>query len=177
VKIIEPPILLRVEVALKDNKSGQGHVESYPEIPEIDSGLRRADQYFWFTPSSRWDEDYTVTVTSRGVAFVARIDRAELAIAIHLRFEEPFPDRSSLRIIVRSTPFCASTAATSIPMNPPPIAAARFTFAAVSRRSVMSAFRCRKAFWLERCRRFLQQTRNRGNAITAVWTPSAGDSV
>jgi hypothetical protein len=92
VKIIEPPILLRVEVALKDNKSGQTHVESYPEIPEIDSGLRRADQYFWFTPSSRWDEDYTVTVTSRGVAFVARIDRAELAIASHLRFEEPFPD-------------------------------------------------------------------------------------
>jgi len=55
VKIIEPPILLRVEVALKDNRSGQTHVESYPEIPEIDSGLRRADQYFWFTPSSRWE--------------------------------------------------------------------------------------------------------------------------
>lgn len=65
VKIIELPILSRVEVALKDNKSGQAHVESYPEIPEIDSGLLRADQYFWFTPSSRWDEDYTVTVTSR----------------------------------------------------------------------------------------------------------------
>ena len=47
-KIIELPILLRVEVALKDNKSGQTHVESYPEI---DSGLLRADQYFWFTPS------------------------------------------------------------------------------------------------------------------------------
>ena len=62
VKIIELPILSRVEVALKDNKSGQAHVESYPEI---DSGLLRADQYFWFTPSSRWDEDYTVTVTSR----------------------------------------------------------------------------------------------------------------
>ena len=61
-KIIELPILVRVEVALKDNKSGQTHVESYPEM---DSGLLRADQYFWFTPSSRWDEDYTVTVTSR----------------------------------------------------------------------------------------------------------------
>jgi hypothetical protein len=62
VKIIEVRILSRVKVALKDNKSGQTHVESYPEI---DSGLLRADQYFWFTPSSRWDEDYTVTVTSR----------------------------------------------------------------------------------------------------------------
>jgi hypothetical protein len=53
-------------------------------------------------------------------------------------------------------------------MNPPPIAAARFTLAALSRSSIMSALRCRKAFWLERCRRFLQQTRNRGKAITAV---------
>jgi hypothetical protein len=60
VKIIELRILSRVEVALKDNKSGQ--TQSYPEI---DSGLLRADQYFWLTPSSRWDEDYTVTVTSR----------------------------------------------------------------------------------------------------------------
>src|ERR1700721_1411346 len=62
VKIIELRILSRVEVALKDNTPGQTHVESYPEI---DSGLLRADQYFWFKPSSRWDEDYTVTVTSR----------------------------------------------------------------------------------------------------------------
>ena len=51
-KIIELRILSRVEIALKDNKSGQTHVESYPEI---DAGLLRADQ---------WDEDYTVTVTS-----------------------------------------------------------------------------------------------------------------
>jgi hypothetical protein len=43
-----------------------------------------------------------------------------------------------------------------------------FEFAAVSRSSVMSALRCRKAFWLERCRRFLQQTPNRDTAITAV---------
>jgi len=62
VKIIGPRILSRVEVALKDNKSGQIYVQSFPEI---DPGPLRADQYFWFAPSSPWDEDYTVTVTSR----------------------------------------------------------------------------------------------------------------
>ena len=167
-KIIELPILLRVEVALKDNTSGQAQVESYPEIPEIDSGLRRADQYFWFTPSSRWDEDYTVTVTSRGVAFVARIDRAELAVASHLRFEEPFPDPIVAKNHCEVNALLCQHRRHFHSDEPAPIAAARFTFAAVSRSSVMSALCCRKAFWLERCRRFLQQTRNRGKAITAV---------
>jgi hypothetical protein len=32
---------------------------------EIDPSLRPSSTYFWFTPSSRWDEDYTVTVASR----------------------------------------------------------------------------------------------------------------
>ena len=62
VKIIGPQILSRVEVALKDNKSGQTHAQSFAEI---DPGPLRSDQYLWFVPSSPWDEDYTVTVTSR----------------------------------------------------------------------------------------------------------------
>jgi hypothetical protein len=62
VKIIGPRILSRVEVALKDNKSGRTYVQPFPEI---DSGPLRTDQYLWFSPSSPWDEDYTVTVTSR----------------------------------------------------------------------------------------------------------------
>ena len=62
VKIIGPQMLSRVEVALKDNKSGQTYVQSFPEI---DPGPLRSDQYLWFVPSSPWDEDYTVTATSR----------------------------------------------------------------------------------------------------------------
>ena len=38
--------------------------------------------------------------------------------------------RSSCRTIVTSISFCASTAATSMPMNPPPITTARFTSSA-----------------------------------------------
>ena len=62
VKIVGPHTLSRVEVTLKDNKSGQTIVQSFPEI---DPGPLRSDQYLWFTPSSPWDEDYTVTATSK----------------------------------------------------------------------------------------------------------------
>ena len=62
VKIVGPHTLSRVEVTLKDNKSGQTIVQSFPEI---DPGPLRSDQYLWFTPSSPWNEDYTVTATSK----------------------------------------------------------------------------------------------------------------
>lgn len=62
VKIVGPHALSRVEVTLKDNKSGRTVVQSFPEI---DPGPLRSDQYIWFTPSPPWDEDYTVTATSK----------------------------------------------------------------------------------------------------------------
>ncbi len=62
VKSDGPRILSRVEVKLTDNKSGQSYVQTFAEI---DPGPMRADQYLWFTPSSPWDEDYTVTATSK----------------------------------------------------------------------------------------------------------------
>jgi hypothetical protein len=62
VKIVGPHTLSRVEVTLKDNKSGQTIIQSFPEI---DPGPLRSDQYLWFRPSSPWDEDYTVTATSK----------------------------------------------------------------------------------------------------------------
>jgi hypothetical protein len=62
VRIDGPRNLSRVEVKLTDNKSGQGYAQTFPEI---DPGPMRADQYLWFTPSSPWDEDYTVTATSK----------------------------------------------------------------------------------------------------------------
>jgi hypothetical protein len=62
VKIVGPHALSRVEVTLKDNKSGRTVVQSFPEI---DPGPLRSDQYLWFTPSSPWNEAYTVTATSK----------------------------------------------------------------------------------------------------------------
>jgi hypothetical protein len=55
-----PRRLHNVKVILRDNKSGQTHNEEYAERdPAPDHPL--ATPYFWFTPSSPWDEDYTVT--------------------------------------------------------------------------------------------------------------------
>jgi hypothetical protein len=47
-----PQILYNVEITVKDNKSGQTHSESYPEI---DPGSRSGDIHFWVVPSSPWD--------------------------------------------------------------------------------------------------------------------------
>lgn len=56
-----PQIRRNVEIALKDNKSGQMYIQTYPEI---DPGPRSTDIHFLFVPSSPWDEDYTVTVVT-----------------------------------------------------------------------------------------------------------------
>lgn len=56
-----------VTIALLDNRSGVTpvHIETYARI---DSGSWNplAPRYFWFTPASLWDEDYTITITSSG---------------------------------------------------------------------------------------------------------------
>jgi hypothetical protein len=62
IKMIGPQVLYNVTVVLKDNKSGQTYSQTYTEI---DPGSQSSDMYFWFTPSSPWDEDYTATVTTR----------------------------------------------------------------------------------------------------------------
>jgi hypothetical protein len=58
-----PQPLSNIEIALRDNKSGAVDVEKYSEIA---AGPQNplAPRYFWFTPSTPWDEDYTVTITS-----------------------------------------------------------------------------------------------------------------
>jgi hypothetical protein len=60
---VGPQPLSNTEIALRDNKSGAIQVEKYSEI---DGGPQNAlaPRYFWFTPSTPWDEDYTVTITS-----------------------------------------------------------------------------------------------------------------
>ena len=55
--------LTNIEIALRDNKSGAVQLQEYSEI---DVGLQNSitPRYFWFTPSTPWDEDYTATITS-----------------------------------------------------------------------------------------------------------------
>jgi len=58
-----PRGLSNVGITLRDNKAGTVHFEKYPEInPGPQDSL--VPRYFWFTPSSPWDEDYAVTITS-----------------------------------------------------------------------------------------------------------------
>jgi hypothetical protein len=45
-----------VEIELRDNKSGVTQVTKFPEIDATRSNLK--PQYFWFAPSTPWDEDY-----------------------------------------------------------------------------------------------------------------------
>jgi hypothetical protein len=49
-------------IALKDNKSGRTYSQTFPEI---DTSARSSDTFFWFSPSSPWDEEYGVTVATR----------------------------------------------------------------------------------------------------------------
>jgi len=58
-----PRTLQNVEVALLDQKSGRVHVEKYSQIDPVQQNNLNP-RYFWFTPSSPWDEAYTVTITS-----------------------------------------------------------------------------------------------------------------
>ena len=89
VRTVGPHILSRVEVTLKDNKSGQNIVQSFPQI---DPGPLRSDQYFWFTPSSPWDEDYTVTATSTesqsSQSLIVRGIRHQIQFATQVKVED-----------------------------------------------------------------------------------------
>ncbi len=60
---VGPRSFTNIEIALRDNKSTTIQLE---RISEIDAGPQNplAPHYFWFTPSTPWDEDYTVTITS-----------------------------------------------------------------------------------------------------------------
>jgi hypothetical protein len=67
VKQVGPRILDNVTVALLDNKSGTApaRIEKYPQIaPGTENPL--APRYLWFKPSTPWDEDYTIRITSTG---------------------------------------------------------------------------------------------------------------
>jgi hypothetical protein len=70
VKMVGPQILYRVDLVLKERKSGKTYLQSYPEI---DPGPRSSELYFWFAPTSPWDEDYEVTVTTQDSHFSQRI--------------------------------------------------------------------------------------------------------
>jgi hypothetical protein len=63
VEQVGPRPLTNIEVTLRDNRSGSIQRQEYSEI---DPGPQNplAPRYFWFTPSTPWDEDYTVTITS-----------------------------------------------------------------------------------------------------------------
>lgn len=58
-----PQSLSNVEISIRDNKAGTVQREKFAEI---DSGPQNplAPRYIWLKPSTPWDEDYTVTVTS-----------------------------------------------------------------------------------------------------------------
>jgi hypothetical protein len=63
VEQVGPRPLTNIEIALRDNKSGAIQAEQYSEIDAAPQNPL-APHYFWFTPSTPWDEDYTVTITS-----------------------------------------------------------------------------------------------------------------
>jgi hypothetical protein len=60
---VGPEPLRNIEIGLRDNKSGAIQSEKYSEI---DAGPQNplTPHYFWFTPSTSWDEDYTATITT-----------------------------------------------------------------------------------------------------------------
>jgi hypothetical protein len=60
---VGPEPLSNIEIGLRDNKSGAIQSEKYSEI---DAGPQNplTPHYFWFTPSTPWDEDYTATITT-----------------------------------------------------------------------------------------------------------------
>jgi hypothetical protein len=60
---VGPRPLTNIQIALRDNKSGAIQLEKYSEI-DASPQNPLAPHYFWFTPSTPWDEDYTVTITS-----------------------------------------------------------------------------------------------------------------
>jgi hypothetical protein len=67
VRQVGPRILDNVTVALLDNKSGTApaRIEKYSQIaPGTENPL--APRYLWFKPSTPWDEDYTIRITSTG---------------------------------------------------------------------------------------------------------------
>jgi len=62
VKTVGPQVLYNVEIALRDNKSGTTVTQTYDEI---DPEPQQTGKYFLFSPSSRWDEDYTANIRTR----------------------------------------------------------------------------------------------------------------
>jgi hypothetical protein len=86
-----PRPLQNVEVALLDNKSGTVHVEKYGQLDRVKpSDLN--PKYFWFTPSSPWDEDYTVTIVSSQnpkvtQRMIARSTKHTMQFAVEVTFE------------------------------------------------------------------------------------------
>jgi len=59
VRTVGPLSLHNVRISLRDNRSGQRQTNSYPEV---DPHPQSMEPYIWVSPSSPWDEDYSVTV-------------------------------------------------------------------------------------------------------------------
>jgi hypothetical protein len=89
IKTVGPQTLYNVQTTLKDNKSGQTYSQTYPEI---DPGPRSADVFFWFVPSSPWDEDYTVTVATReshsSQRLIARSTQHQFQFAMQITIDD-----------------------------------------------------------------------------------------
>ena len=87
IRVEGPQFLSNVEIALRDNKSGQTVAKTYAEMGP---GTRPSGEYLWVYPSSPWDEDYTSTVTTRESRSSQRIilrsiqNQAQLATQITL---------------------------------------------------------------------------------------------
>ena len=75
---VGPKILHNVKVILRDNhakdQAQAHHIENYPQVDPRESGLKNVQpKHFWFKPSTPWDEDYTVTISSGEKLFLERI--------------------------------------------------------------------------------------------------------
>jgi hypothetical protein len=70
-KMVGPRALYNVDIALLDNQSRTREAKHYPEI---DPGSNpELPFYIWHSPSSPWNENYTVNITSRDTRSVQNI--------------------------------------------------------------------------------------------------------
>jgi hypothetical protein len=111
VQQVGPRAFDNVTIALVDNKAGTARVQvqDYPKIDQ-GSGDSLAPRYFWFRPSSPWDEDYTITVTSSGnprltQRMIVRNTHHVLQFAVEVRIDGVFQPAFTCRDRLMPQPY------------------------------------------------------------------------
>ncbi len=87
-RTVGPQILHNVRVELREDKSGRTVSEAYPEL---DPGRQLSEKYFWFTPSTPWEEQYTINIAAResqsSQILIVGSSQKELHFATQVRYD------------------------------------------------------------------------------------------